>query len=332
MQLFSRPSDKCVETNSPLGCESSSFCNALSSFQRKLESIYQDRNYCNMDISLRWYDKSQILTKNDKPNSGFTLVELSIVLMVIGLLVSGILVGQDMIRGAELRSIVTDKDRIQTSIMLFKQKYDALPGDMPNATAFWGLMPTGTCSQTSVGASGGTGTQTCNGNGDGLIEADIIVFVAGANLELLLAWQHLSNAGLIQGQYNGIFSGAWGASGQGPPSNISNSSIWQISNLGSRAISDIDYFEGTHINELRILSPGITAAERDAQLTPSEAWNIDKKIDDGLPGLGNMVTYERNGAPCNTLDASSTVAIAGTATYNVTNPNKTCRPNFRYLF
>jgi prepilin-type N-terminal cleavage/methylation domain-containing protein len=82
-------------------------------------------------------------------NHGFTLVELSIVLMIIGLLVSGILVGKDMIRAAELRSITSEKDQFQTAVNLFKNKYLGLPGDLSNATAFWGVMPTGTWFQYS---------------------------------------------------------------------------------------------------------------------------------------------------------------------------------------
>jgi hypothetical protein len=83
--------------------------------------------------------------------------------------VSGILVGKDMIRAAELRSITSEKDQIQTAVMLFRNKYLGLPGDLSNATAFWGTMPTGTCSNTVAGASGATGTQTCNGDGDSKI-------------------------------------------------------------------------------------------------------------------------------------------------------------------
>jgi prepilin-type N-terminal cleavage/methylation domain-containing protein len=88
-------------------------------------------------------------TEKTNYKSGFTLVELSIVLMIIGLLVSGILVGKDMIRAAELRSITSEKDQFQTAVNLFKNKYLGLPGDLSNATAFWGVMPTGTWFQYS---------------------------------------------------------------------------------------------------------------------------------------------------------------------------------------
>ena len=94
--------------------------------------------------------------------NAFSLVELSIVLVILGLLTGGILGGQSLIRAAELRSVSTEAARYTTAVYSFRDKYMALPGDMPNATAFWGAAPD--CSaQTASGAS------TCNGNGDGML-------------------------------------------------------------------------------------------------------------------------------------------------------------------
>ena len=96
---------------------------------------------------------------------GFSLVELSIVLVILGLLTGGILTGQSLIRAAELRSVTTEFQKYQTAAMTFRDRYFALPGDMRNATDFWGAM-------TNCGAASpaGTGTQTCNGNGNGSID------------------------------------------------------------------------------------------------------------------------------------------------------------------
>jgi len=133
---------------------------------------------------------------------GFTLIELSIVLVIIGLLVGGILVGQNLIHAAELRSIITDVERLKTAINAFESKYDCLPGDCPNATDYFGTA--------SVCPGGpGTGTQTCNGNGNGDIDFGATAgdpSIAG-NQELFLIWQHLSNAGLIAGSYTGFNDG-----------------------------------------------------------------------------------------------------------------------------
>src|ERR1700742_2576195 len=92
----------------------------------------------------------------------FSLVELSIVLVILGLLVGGILGGKSLIRASELRSVVTQHDQILTAILGFKDKYFALPGDMNNATQFWGaLNPVSFC---MTGHS--VDQKTCDGNGD----------------------------------------------------------------------------------------------------------------------------------------------------------------------
>jgi hypothetical protein len=70
--------------------------------------------------------------------TGFTLIELSILLVVIGLIVGGVLVGQDLIRSAGIRKTISELQKFQTAIATFKGKYDCLAGDCPNATIFLG--------------------------------------------------------------------------------------------------------------------------------------------------------------------------------------------------
>ena len=69
-------------------------------------------------------------------DKGFSLVELSIVLVILGLLIGGILTGQSLIRAAELRSVTTQYQGYVTAVNTFRDKYFALPGDMPNAIDF----------------------------------------------------------------------------------------------------------------------------------------------------------------------------------------------------
>lgn len=75
--------------------------------------------------------------------SGFSLVELSIVLVILGLLTGGVLGGRALIRAAELRAITQEKEAFVTAVNTFRAKYNALPGDMRNATQFWGRADTG---------------------------------------------------------------------------------------------------------------------------------------------------------------------------------------------
>jgi prepilin-type N-terminal cleavage/methylation domain-containing protein len=66
---------------------------------------------------------------------GFTLIELSIVLVIIGLIVGGVLVGQDLIRAAEVRAQITQIEKFNTAVNTFHGKFGALPGDMDALTA-----------------------------------------------------------------------------------------------------------------------------------------------------------------------------------------------------
>lgn len=67
--------------------------------------------------------------------AAFTLIELSVVLVVIGLIVGGVLVGQDLIKAAAIRATVTQVEQFNTAANTFFGKYGYLPGDMPNPPA-----------------------------------------------------------------------------------------------------------------------------------------------------------------------------------------------------
>lgn len=127
--------------------------------------------------------------------NGFSLVELSIVLVIVGLLVGGVLAGKSLIRAAELRSVSTDYERYRTATSAFRDKYFGLPGDITNASSFWGAAVS--CPGDFTTPS--TNAQTCNGDGDATIE----YFGVTTSHEHMRAWQHLANAGLIQGLYTG---------------------------------------------------------------------------------------------------------------------------------
>src|SRR3569833_2534544 len=113
---------------------------------------------------------------------GFTLVELSIVLVILGLLVGGVLTGQSLIRAAELRSVTTQEQRYVTAVQTFRDKYFALPGDMTNATAYWGTATACPGDYPSPAAT----SATCNGDGD------VQIF----SRETFRFCQQLANAGL----------------------------------------------------------------------------------------------------------------------------------------
>src|SRR6266704_3559315 len=83
--------------------------------------------------------------------AGFTLVEIAIVLVIIGLLLGGILKGQEMITQAKIKNAINDFNGVTVAVTSYQDRYRALPGDDPNATARWTTQAPG------------------EGNGDGVI-------------------------------------------------------------------------------------------------------------------------------------------------------------------
>ncbi|MFM9889853.1 MAG: type II secretion system protein [Rickettsiales bacterium] len=217
---------------------------------------------------------------------GFSLVELSIVLVILGLLTGGILAGQSLIRAAELRAVTTEFNRYVTATQTFRDKYFAAPGDMTNATAFWGDN-NAACPDAAI-ANGTPGT--CNGNGDGLLNA---AAAAGATGEQLQYWNHLALAGLIEGTYSGLAGAGsqWEVVGgtNAPRSKLANG-VWSAYNYSNYA-GDAYAFAYDYGNYLSFGAPNPPSIANNGIVSPEEAWNIDTKVDDGKPGQGRLVAW-----------------------------------------
>ena len=113
---------------------------------------------------------------------GFTLIEISIVLVIIGLIIGGVLVGRDLINAAAIRAQISQIEKYNTAVNTFKVKFNALPGDMnaTTATAF-GFTPRGTDCGGSACPSEGDGNGVLEGNesGSGGADACGLKMVAG---------------------------------------------------------------------------------------------------------------------------------------------------------
>jgi prepilin-type N-terminal cleavage/methylation domain-containing protein len=235
----------------------------------------------------------------------FSLIELSIVLVILGLLTGGILAGQSLIRAAELRSVSNDFARYMTAVHSFRDKYFALPGDMTNATRFWNPLG-GDGSNAACQNLAATGAPTCNGNGDGRILTSVVNYD-----ERFRSWQHLANAGLIEGTYNGNETATTGI--RNPRSRIGTAYydlVYETPNVNLYAPGT-----RTEVNTIALYDMGSTGP-----LVPEEAWNIDTKLDDGSPVYGAVWANKRTSLVAPNC-ASSDI---DTATYDLQAKSKYC--------
>lgn len=110
--------------------------------------------------------------------NGFTLIEISIVLVIIGLLTGAVLKGQQMIENSRYKAFVQEVDAIRAAVYTFQDRYNYLPGDYPN---------------TNGQLKKNDGTPVAGGDGDGIVE------YPSTPREITLAFEHLIRAGLISG-------------------------------------------------------------------------------------------------------------------------------------
>lgn len=232
--------------------------------------------------------------------SAFSLVELSIVLVILGLLVGGILAGQSLIHAAELRSVTTSVDKYKTAMFAFRDKYFQLPGDMSNATSFWG---------TGASCRSNTTGGTCNGNGDGFI----LCSPDYTGCEITYATQHLALAGLIEGSINPnwpatstpltsdyLYATKYKQAGLVPSYNNPYAAVY-YDNFGNK----------TYIRAALWKTLGYYSGYATTTFPCEDAWNLDTKMDDGKPGTGKVV------GPRSFCTTDTTGANYASAAYNL---------------
>ncbi len=251
------------------------------------------------------------------------------VLVILGLLTGGILAGQALVRNAELRAGMREYEVYAVAIKSFRDKYFEVPGDMMNATRFWGRMNSGSdCVSNSSAALASNGA--CDGNGDGLLGG---ASAANRPGEIAQFWRHLAAAGLIEGRYSGTAGTASGThcviGTDCPKSRMRNAGwgAWTLGNYpGDSAIYAMDYG-----NVLTLGAQSVNAYPLSYALTTSEAWNIDSKFDDGKPASGKIIArYWDYGcsAPDSGTNANSNLA----ASYRLSVTTEQCSLYFRHAF
>lgn len=232
------------------------------------------------------------------PRSGFTLVELSIVLVIIGLLVGGVLAGKALIQQAEIRAATSQLQKFETAYNTFRLKYGCIMGDCANATDFFGANYMSYACTMPNGNGNGDGNGLIDSGGGGFWYCENEQASKSLALANLLPTS-LTNACI---SWAGVFKGINDScaifyrddlNGQVTPIKV-NTIAW----LGYEPIS------------------GILKA---AALSPVQARLIDEKIDDGKPTTGKfrgLDYFSNSGLVSNSCSTSGA--------YNL-NEDYTCR-------
>lgn len=188
-----------------------------------------------------------------------------------------------------------------------------MPGDITNATAFWGDQATGVNACPSPGTPDGS-PGTCNGNGDGQ-------FSGGDLGENLRALQQLALAGMIEGNYTGI------------PSATNNVQLAGENVVRARLPDAGIWFRywgpkyGRTGNHLRVGSMWVAPDLYywNGVATAEEAWNIDTKMDDGHASLGRVIAH---GSLISTCTTGNFPDPAGSSNYDFTDTSRGCTIHF----
>lgn len=250
---------------------------------------------------------------------GFTLIELSIVIVIIGLLLGAIAVGRDLIEAASIRATVAQIEKYKSDVNAFSTKYNGLPGDLIASQA----------SQVGMSVRSGLAGK---GDGNGILEGCSAAAVATATVagcETILFWNDLTTANMVEGNFVGgnsaismasleddefsLISDAWAS----PLVTLDKNTIQPAAEIknGNYIIvysdSGSNYFEITGLTS----STGGTYTLFNA-LTPIEALNMDNKIDDGNPMAGRIKATEGTGPDHLAVPGAATCVSSATDQYN----------------
>jgi len=221
---------------------------------------------------------------------GFTLIEIAIVLVIIGLLLGGVLKGQELITSARVRNLISAQEGVKAAFFGFQDRFRAYPGDYGQAVQNIANMTT-TC-------TGG------NGNGNGIIDAT-------PSLEAILAWEHLSKSGFLTGSYSCS------------PAESLTTTPTNPYNVFLQLVFDNAYADpsGTPPNRHNLKSG--------AQIPVEIVAEVDRKIDDGRPFTGSFrfSPYAGNSGSAPTVGGTAAPSCGTDSTsnlWNTTNGSTQC--------
>ncbi len=229
---------------------------------------------------------------------GFSIVELSVAIVVIALITAGVVSGKLLIRQSQLKAILSQVDGIRAASNSFQLQYDALPGDIPSAYTYWGSA----CDATPA---------NCNGNGNGSVENG-----SGSDAEMYRFWQHLNFAQMYPGNYSGSATSLNCTLNINTPTGPLPLSGYWISPI----MPSSSWVTGYSVSVGKCV--GTTVANT-ALLSPPDAYILDVKLDDGMPHTGMVMSNAG-------ISASGTCAGAAiNGTYTLSNTGIACYTFFR---
>ena len=235
----------------------------------------------------------------DQRRSGFSFLEISVSIAIVGLIAGAILAGQSFVKRQELRRVITDANSYVLAIQQFQIKYNWLPGDFPTATAVWGRVhgsgtdstPAAECANAITLES--NGKKTCNGDGNGMIEQ--------TNCEYYRAWQQLAAGEYIQGNFvgtsgkpscnpNSVVYTNSGVNKANIPGGAMDGTGYSLNSFGAYDASSPStvYYDGDYKNAILFGGTRVSDVTNGPALIPAEAQEIDTKVDDGTAALGNV--------------------------------------------
>ncbi len=216
-------------------------------------------------------------TKIRKGEKGFTLVELAIVMIIIGLLITGILKGQEMIANAQITATISGMKGLDAAANTFRDSYNSFPGDMANASGANARLPN------CLAPCG-------NGDGDGRLDTNPGALpVAGG--EMVFFFTQLSAADLISGlTADGSGGGGVEFGDELPTAPIGGGFSAGHTNPNGGPTAATGFNAATLRTGHYLTLNGAVAAvgATTGSLSPTQAARIDRKMDDGVPGAGSI--------------------------------------------
>ena len=198
--------------------------------------------------------------KDMKVEKGVTLIELSIVIIIIGLIIAGVIGGNALVHQTKIRKVISEVNALKVASDVFKLKYHGIPGDINTGDNYW---------------PGCENSTPCSGNGDGVYN----------HTESYIAWRQLSLAGLIKGEY----AGYTGQHVRGV--NATGSDILESESGFGRYYLNTEMVLGRVGKNSIILGSRFFSNEfRSQGVTVREAFDIDTKIDDGHASKGSVLS------------------------------------------